>query len=211
MKFIIHFVLLLFIYGNGFSQNVVVSAAKVNVLYAGADNPFEYAVNNMNCKNYQLSSNNGAIKCNDSCHCSINPINVGTTVIYIKDKKGKLIDSSIYRTKSLPDPTFHFAYEERYGSGYRWKQSYGVFLTTLSDFDFDVQFIIKQFDILKIKADSIGIIEKKITNIGAYYSEEAKELIKSAKLNDVFYYENIIVVEPNGKERKIAGTAFKYY
>ena len=206
MKFSIHLVLQFVVYSNCFSQNVVVSSAKVNVLYAGADNPFEYAVNNMNCKNYQLTSNNGAIKCNDSCHCTINPINVGTTVIYIKDKKGKLIDSSVYRTKPLPNPTFDVGNWNHFG--FNWRKSIGAFLT-LKDFDFDVKFVIKQFDILKSKKDSIDIIETKISNIGAYYSEDALRLINSAKPNDVFYYENIIVIEPNGNERRIPGIAFR--
>lgn len=96
--------LLLFICNNSFSQNVVVSATKMNVLYADVDNPFSFAVNNSDCTNFQLSSNNGIIKCNDSCHCTINPIEIKPTIIYIKDKDGKLVDSSEYRTKGLPIP-----------------------------------------------------------------------------------------------------------
>jgi hypothetical protein len=205
MKFSIHLVLLLFAYSNCLSQNVVVSAAKVNVLYADVDNPFEYAVNDMNCKNYQLTSNNGAIKCNDSCHCSINPINVGTTIIYIKDKKGKLIDSSIYRTKPLPDPKFEIIYPIhcRHGFIVRFRDSV---LLEMKDFDFDTKFITKEFTISQERNDTIIASYR---NIGNKISGEVKKIYGSGKLNDIFYIENIIVIQPNGRERKIAGIAFK--
>ena len=169
MKFSIHLVLLFVVYSNCFSQNVVVSSAKVNVLYADVENPFEYAVNNMNCKNYQLTSNNGTIICNDSCHCSINPINVGTTIIYIKDKKGKLIDSSVYRTKDLPDPVLYYSFGHRYST--------------------------RNFKIFK--------------GLQLTANEQTKQLIESLKYGEAVYIENVIVIQPNCRERKIAGIAFK--
>lgn len=198
--------IVLFVYNNCLSQNIVASATKMNVLYIDVDNPFTFAVNNKDCKDFQLSSNNGIITCDDSCHCSINPIKIGTTIIYIKDKKGELIDSSVYRTKDLPDPFFNAGYGNH--NGYYWKRSKGAYLTD-GDFSLGLHFTIKQFDIVKSKNDSMDVIEKIVTNIGPYYSEEALKLINSAKPKDVYYFENIIVIQPNGRERKIAGLAFR--
>jgi len=205
MEFSIHLALLLFAYSNCFSQNIVASATKMNVFYAGIDNPFEYAVSTMYCKNYQLSSNNGAIRCNDSCHCFINPINVGTTIIYIKDKKGKLIDSSVFRTKSLPDLRFEIIYPIHCRSGFIVNFRDSVLLE-MKDFDFDIKFITKEFIITQKRNDTIIATYK---NISGKISEGVKKLYLSGKSGDIFYITNIIVVEPNGKERSIAGTAFK--
>ena len=83
--------------------------------------------------------------------------------------------------------------------------SIGV-VANVFNFDFDVKFIVKQFDILKYKNDTLL---GKVLNIGPYYSEETKKLIGSSKPHDIFYFENIIVVQPSGRERKISGIAFR--
>lgn len=200
--------LLLSIFNNSFSQNVAVSATKMNVLYADVDNPFSFAVNNKDCNDYQLSTNNGFIKCDSSCHCNINPIKLGkTTVIYIKDKAGKLIDSSLYRTNDLPDPNFEIIYTTGCRGPIITKLRDSVLLK-MNEFDFPYKpkFTTLEFTISQERKDSIIASYK---NMGAKVSPEVKKLYSSCKPGDIFYIDDIIISQPNGRKRQLPSTAFK--
>lgn len=210
MKINRHFLyglLLMFICNDSFSQNVAVSATKMNVLYADVDNPFSFAVNNKDCNDYQLSSNNGIIKCNDSCHCTINPITIKQTVIYIKDKTGKLIDSLAYRTKDLPNPIFEITNTSDCRGPIITKLRDSILLK-VSEFDFDYhpKFTTKEFTIIQIRNDATIASYQ---NTGDKVSDEVKKIYSSGKPGDVFIIKDIIVVQPSGRARKLSNVGFK--
>lgn len=189
------------------AQHAVVSAAKVNVLFAGIENPFTFAVNGKDCGNYIVETNNGTITYKDICKCTINPDSLGTTTIYIKTEKGKIIDSSDYRTIALPDPVIQVMTYSCRGPRYSLCDLNGAYLT-LSGFEFKIDslFSIKEFTVYKYHNDTL-IAQSK--NSGAFFSSETKYILCKSKLNDVIYFEDVIVIEPNKKERKISGIAFK--
>lgn len=200
----LHGLLLMFICNNSFSQNVAVSATKMNVLYADVDNPFSFAVNNKDCNDYQLSSNNGIIKCDSSCHCTINPIEIKPTIIYIKDKDGKLVDSSEYRTKGLPIPYLVRCEEDHLDLLLIIDYLHGFpTIVSSSEFNSAFPFYIKDFEISKHRNDSL-IQEMK--NIGTTYSVNIKKLIDLGLPGDIFYFNNVTVITPNGKQKIISGT-----
>jgi hypothetical protein len=206
MKFSIQFALLLFIFGKTYCQNVVVSATKMNVLYADVDNPFSFAINNTDCNDYQLSSNNGVIKCDSNCNCAINPIKFGKiTVIYIKDKTGKLIDSSEYRTKDLPDPVFEIDYTTGCRGPIVTKVRDSVLLK-MKDFNFNPKFTTMHFEVSLYRNDTLV---SSYLNVGDKISSEVKKIYSLENPGDILYIKDIIVVQPSGRARKLSNLGFK--
>ncbi|MFN8284477.1 MAG: GldM family protein [Chitinophagales bacterium] len=189
------------------AQHAVVSAVKVNVLFAGIENPFTFAVNGKDCSNYIVETNNGKISYKDNCKCTINPDSLGTTTIYLKAKNGKVIDSSNYRTIALPDPVISVT-SGSCGHYYYKFCNQNALKVYSKNFEYseEAQFSIKEFSVLKYHNDTLIASSR---NYGAVFSTKTKEILCKTTLNDVIYFEDIIVIEPNKKERKISGIAFK--
>ena len=197
---------------NTYSQKVIISSTKLNVLYLGIDNPLEYAINNYDCTNYTLSISDGnEIICDSTCRCIARVHSQGYVYVYVLDKnKNKIIDSIYYRTKMIPDPMVCFNYGQRYyypeGNSCLCKTIPCIQLGKVTYLDIDVTYTLVDFDFRFVYKNGKEIIYK---NKGTQIRSEIKDLIGKSKLGDGFYIENINVIGPDNYVRRINGFGCK--
>jgi len=179
-----------------FSQ-ILVSNVKMNIVYAGVDNPIEFLVNNIDKNKLVIKASCGELVrqltakyiwrlCNAHCHYVTFSIGVIKNNHYIK------IDSSDFRIFNVPIPSIQFGStpESRANShagNFPKHPKYGpqLFLDT---FDFDVRFKVHKFDVdITLKGDTV-----KFTNIGLEFNEIVKKEIEKLGLGDRICVSNIV-------------------
>ncbi|MFN8286418.1 MAG: GldM family protein [Chitinophagales bacterium] len=187
------------------SQQVTVSALKMNVLYTSIDNPIEVAAEKVPCNRIVVEISDGA-SCTpiegQQCAYKVNVSKPGKVSLTIKEKRKngqlKLLAEKVFRVKRLPDPTVYLSpsYNPHYGS---IKMPTGL-LVLLENFDFDEPFTVKHFDVLSCPNGEFKIIR----NDGPLFNKEVQKLIQEAKRGDVLLFDNIVVISADGMPRKLA-------
>ncbi len=83
----------LFCISTAFAQRAVVSADKMNVLYAGIENPVSIAAENHSCKDLVVEISHGTIskyEYDGPCGYAVKVNTPGRAIITVKNKKGKI-------------------------------------------------------------------------------------------------------------------------
>ena len=181
-----------------FSQNVAVALDKMNILYAGIDNPVTIAVANRPAKSLIVKTTNGTITGQNGAYI-YRGNTMGTAEISVYLKKGnKLVrqGSSFFRVKNIPPPVF------KIGSGKSAvskaeiaNQNY--VRAELENFDFDIRFTIDSFSVYFIPSDTC--ICALIKNIGNKINDTLKTALQKLKPNDQLVFKNIYAKHPNGE------------
>lgn len=190
-----------------YAQKAVVSADKMNVVYIGVDNPISYAVTGYKESEIAISCTSGNLTRVASgkfiYRCTYMPNNgmVAFKILGVKSGKTKLLDSIIYRVKRVPDPRvkyycFHKSSESCFSDLYR-----NGLRVELENFDFDVDFIVTDFDI------EINLVTankfSKFHNNGSYLSTEVKNFLREVKPGDKISITNVGVSGPDSLKRII--------
>jgi hypothetical protein len=172
-----------------FAQNFVVEAELMNVFYAGIDNPFHLAVENVPSEDLEVKTLEGTIRKvkPDSNAFIINTKKKGKIILDIY-QKGEKIEEKVYRVKRIPDP-YPFiipARRSQIGSG-NFKSATGL-RAYFENFDFDAKCPIVSFDFtyLAHRANPIRLV-----NIGGDFSPEILGYVKKSKPRDTFYFDDI--------------------
>jgi antitoxin component YwqK of YwqJK toxin-antitoxin module len=197
----IFFVVFLLFVSNAFSQQAVVSADKMNVLYIGIDNPISIAVENYSCKDLKVENSQGYIIRSESNPCSYNVkvTKPGKTFITVKDKKGKVISEHVFRAKHAPSPIAKIAgISEGVISKTKLLAQKGI-TTDLENFDFDFRYFVRQYTIATCSNNTIHTEHVG----GPLFSDKVYQLIKNANDGDVIIFDDISAGCPGCTTRKL--------
>jgi gliding motility-associated protein GldM len=189
----------------------VVSADKMNVFYIGVDNPITCTISGIRSDaiSTSISGGGGSAKPNGAGKFDVRVTSPGKATVNLsaKDKDGKAVNGAKeFRVKYIPDPipTLGGKNGGVMGTG-EFKAQLGM-IAELKDFDFDAKFRVDGFEMtLSQKGQDLQVC----SNSGAKFSGSCSALQQQAKVNSVYYFDNIKATGPDGRTRNLGTIAFK--
>ncbi|HZK95568.1 MAG TPA: gliding motility protein GldM [Prolixibacteraceae bacterium] len=188
--------------------SMTVSPTKMNVFYAGLDNPVSVSVPGIAPSNVKVSITNGSIQQGAEGYI-VRPDKIGVnSVISVSatiDGTTKVIGSTPFRVKRVPDPVASVAGKiEGVITKNELLAQQGV-LAKIPDFDFQMNFTVTSFVVSTSKA---GFVVDKATK-GNRFSQEQTDLMKGLNPGGRLYIESIVVKGDDGSVRNLPALSFK--
>ena len=193
-------------------SSLTVSADKMNVFYIGVDNPISISAAGVNSNSMKVSAGGGGgatIKKINSSQYMVKvskPAPLGKECEIRVSAEG-LNKKALFRVKRIPDPVAKLGKSSSGAMGNGEFKAQGGVLAILENFDFDARCAIDGFIVTRQakRADPVDV-----TNRGAKYSGEARNLIQRAKPGDTYYFDNVKARCPGDPAgRKINSMVFK--
>lgn len=187
-----------------------VSPDKMNVFYIGVDNPVTITAAGVAPSDLSPTMSGGSLTKASGAGQYIVRVKGGNEATVSVGAKingnNQNMGSFKFRVKRVPDPVAFFA--GRKGddkiSRAELKVTPGV-LAKLENFDFDLKFDVKSFDISMSVGGSIAIASSSSNRI----TPEQLNLLNNAKPGSKVYIENVKAMGPDGTMRKIPGVNLK--
>lgn len=179
-------------------SQIVVANEKMNIVYAGVDNPIEFLANNIDKSKLVVKASCGELTRTSTAKftwriCNQNCSYVSFSIGVLKNNKFSLLGTSDYRIKKIPTPTINFGSTPEYranshGGNIIKHPQLGPRLS-LDDFDFDVTFKVQEFDveICKQSGDTL-----RFKNIGIEFNKNVKKEIEKLNVGDKICVSNIM-------------------
>ena len=188
--------------------SMTVSPTKMNVFYAGLDNPVSISVPGISPSNVKATITNGSIQPGADGY-NVRPDKVGVistiSVSALIDGALKQIGTTNFRVKRVPDPVASVAGKvEGLISKNELLAQTGV-LAKIPDFDFQMNFTVTSFVVSTQKS---GFIVDKATK-GNRFSQEQTDLMKGLNPGGRLYIESIVVKGDDGSTRNLPPISFK--
>ena len=189
---------------------MTVSASKMNVFYAGVDNPVSISVPGFGNTQITPSISAGTIRRSGNEWVVNVPASVKTTVITvnINDKGTNMkMGSTEYRVKKVPSPTPTITNINSGNISSNAMIAAGAIIPQMpEDFEFDYNFQITSFEFIGTQRG--GDLFDKKTN-GNILTPEMKNFIKNARNGDKIWIENITAKSPDGITRKLSNISLQ--
>lgn len=180
-----------------------IAPTKMNVLYAGIENPVNIAVSGYESSEIEVSLTNGSIQGGNGSYIII-PRRPGNMLVSVW-ANGEVVKVASFRVKGIPNP---FAMLNRKTGGQITKEDLlkqEEIKIMLANFDFDVKFEAVGFEVSLTKDGYVTNVRSESDNI----SESQRELITKAAVGDRVIFENILAKGPDGNIRKISPMVFE--
>lgn len=183
-----------------------ISAKKMNVFYIGVDNPVSIDISGIPREKISPTISNGTIIADPSSNDWIVEVPTGSPDVVINIRatiNGELknMGSKKFRVKNMPNPIATIANKS---SGVLKKEimiAAGAILPKMpDDFDFDHYFVISSFTMSLQRGFKVYNLDSKNT----YLTKEMIGQIEKTNRGQSIVFENIIVRDPEGKEREIS-------
>ncbi|MGB4960309.1 MAG: GldM family protein [Saprospiraceae bacterium] len=130
-------------------RSVTISAAKMNVLYIGVDNPIEVSAAGVPSGQINVSMDGGDISRNGDGTFTAKVSQQGNATIYVKAPN--LNSNKIFRVKRIPDPTPLLGGKERGGDiGNGTFKAHEAVIPLLEGFDFDARCNLAGFTLTRV-------------------------------------------------------------
>lgn len=189
---------------------VVISPTKMNVFYAGVDNPVSLAAPGISPDAIEPQITNGKIRKMEDGSYIVNPGVVGkpcsiTVFANIQGQKREL-QTQTFRVKEVPDPV---AKVNGLRGGKIKKNvlvAAGQVDVDMDNFDFDMKFSVENFSIYTVID---GYVQEESKSNKAAFSDAQLKMINKLKRNQALTIENIVVKGPDGSTRKLQSLSFR--
>jgi gliding motility-associated protein GldM len=181
-----------------------ISASKMNVLYAGIENPVEIASAGIpdNQLAVKLKGSGSLRKVSSGYEYSVDADAIGQRVTFevTANQNGKVIPvgKQEFRIKRIKDPIAKVAGKNSGTITAIALRNQGFLFASLDDFEFDIKFAIVRFNVIKIGANR-DIVSAR--NVGADFNAEVKNLLGTLVPGNRVIFDNVVAKGPDGKER----------
>jgi len=184
----------------------VIAADKMNVFYAGIDNPITIAPGK-SWKNTQVLISEGTITGKGSSR-TVRVTKPGKVVISLINKKDT--SSFLFRVKSLPSPIFKIGSGKKRMATVEFKaQSYCR--ADMENFDYDFRAPIIAAHVIFLIPDAEGKVEILQGDINSNALDPIAPLMRQAKPGTSVIFKDIIVQYPDGSKREIASSTYMLF
>lgn len=178
--------------------NVVVSPAKMNVLYRGVLNPIDVSAAGIPDNKVQISVSNGVLN-REGGKYMINP-GEGTTceVNFVAEIHGEKrnMGKKIFRVKSVPTPVPEMdGIQGKTATRQQLLSSQGIRAIMPPDFDFDMKFGIKSFVVFA----PVGGYVMEEASSGQLFTDKQRQIMKGLQSGQRLSITEIKAVGPDGK------------
>ena len=189
--------------------SMTVSPTKMNVFYMGIDNPVSISVPGISANNLIPTITNGTIQKGPDGYL-VRPEKVGVesriTVNAMIDGQSKLIGSTPFRVKKVPDPLAYVAGKlDGTISKTELLAQQGVLARMPVDFDFEMKFTVQSFNLSTSRG---GFIVDKPAK-GNRFTQDQIDLMKGLNIGNRLYIESIVVKGDDGTTRTLPTISFK--
>lgn len=181
-----------------------IAASKMNVVYAGVENPIEIASAGIpdNHLTVKLRGSGSLKKVGTGYEYTVGGEAIGQKVTFevSANLSGNLvpIGTQEFRIKRIKDPIAKVAGKSAGTMTAVALRNQGFLFASLDDFDFDVKFAIVRFNLIKI-GSSREIVTAR--NNGADFNADVKNILATLVPGNSVMFDNIIAKGPDGKER----------
>ena len=187
---------------------VVVSPTKMNVFYAGVDNPVSVSAPGFTAENVRATVDNGVLIKNGKGYIA-RPKVVGKDANVLvegkMDGKWRPLKSVEFRVKPIPDPVAMVAGKNG-GSINKNLLAVQTGVDAVMDgFDFDLKFKIKSFT---VSTQVKGFTRDEKSN-SDYFTPAQVKLLKNLRRNQKVYIEDIKAAGPDGSIRNLPAISFR--
>ena len=192
--------------------SVTISPTKMNVFYMGVPNPVSISVPGVPSENLEVSISNGRIEKNGKDYIvrpkaeDINGRNTKVSVNANFDGQKRFMGSMDFRVKQVPDPEATIAEKS---SGVIRKEDLlaedGIF-AALKDFDFDLKFVVTQFDITFTGAGGYNNTWSSTSN---RFTNDQRDQFRQLAPGSIIYIDNIFAHGDDGTDRELSPISFK--
>ncbi|TKG91564.1 hypothetical protein EYV94_21300 [Puteibacter caeruleilacunae] len=187
-----------------------ISATKMNVLYAGVDNPIVISVPGVPAEKLMVQMSNGNYrKFGRSGEYIVRPRQAGRKVFITVSTeingKEERVGSKEFRVKRIPDPIALVA--NKRGGKIRKNQllaQSGVY-AELNDFYFDTKFSVVGFSVSAIRS---GYLVEEVSKSGRF-TKAQRELMCSLGLGNILFISNIKAIGPDRIPRSLSPIIFR--
>lgn len=192
-------------YTIGTPSGASVFLQKMNVLYIGVDNPMTISGGSVGAEKVRVSFSNGEINKSGGDNYVARPKTPGIANIVV-NADGKNYTFPM-RVKYLPNPAAFLGTKKSGNIGAAEFKAIGGILAKLEDSDFEAPYKVVSY---RFGAQGGPIqIYSDAENKGNRWSGQAAQLIARTGPGSVVFFDNIIVVGPDGKQRDIGSMTFK--
>jgi hypothetical protein len=186
-----------FLNAQSITNDAVVAAVKMNVLYRGLDNPIEIAVPGVKSDRVDAAISNGTIK-KMAYGWEVEPGEQPVSIISVFVDKKKVTEKT-FRVKNVPIPVAVFVGKNEGEILREMALSNQVIEVELKDFLWDLRFNIESF---KLDYINNGFVAE-LTATGNKLTKEMINAISSIKSGNKIIFKDIKAVGPDGKTREL--------
>ncbi len=189
------------------AKQVLISADKMNVLYVGVENPLTITAEGLSPEelNPQISgTGQGEIKKTGGNRFVVTVKEPGECLI---SQEKPIAFKKYFRIKRIPDPQAYLGKSTGGVMGTGEFRAQGGVLAILENFDFFAKCQTVSFDLYYVakKQDPVHV-----SNRGARFNSDSRNLINRAKPGDIYFFENIRAKCPgDGNSRTINTMVFR--
>jgi hypothetical protein len=210
-KAIITFLFTVFI--SHIHAQLIVANDKMNIVYAGVENPINFSLNGYDFRKLILTASCGTLSKKDNYLiwklCGANQCRYVKFSCYLKTKQKakRLLATTDFRIHYPPDPIF-IVTSGHHDPGKKILGNYGPLAQSIN-FEFDINFQVKSYDLEFIKQNGDTLL---IKNSSRAYTKEAIQEIKKLQAGDLIHFKNIIVFNDCEMiERKLKDDKYYYW
>jgi gliding motility-associated protein GldM len=194
------------------APSVTISPKKMNVFYRGLGNPVDVSVPSIAKENIRIEMTNGKISPSGNewlvYPTDLDEMGRKTKVSVYAKVSGveKLMGTMDFRVKKVPDPVAKIA---NLAGGNIRKEDLKLedgMLAVLEDFDFDLKFVITQFDVWITGAGGYTSNWKSPNN---RFTDEQKKQFNNLAIGSIIYFDNIKAKGDDGTDRPLDPISFK--
>lgn len=184
--------------------SLTVAPLKMNVIYIGLDNPVSITAPGIADEQIRPSITAGKLTKDGRIWEVRIDKKVPDNQVYISataDINGKTVSlgKTLFRVKRVPDPTAQIAGQTNGTIDRNTFLAAGAIIPNMKDFEFDIYFTVTSYTFATlINGDWIP---KNIT--GNRFTTEIDDLIRNARPNQKFFFENIVAKGPDGSVRTL--------
>ena len=187
-------------------RSVAVSADKMNVFYAGVDNPISISAAGIPSNKMQLRAEGVNLQKIRHGKYLAQPQKAGGIAKIIVSGGGLPSTTFEYRIKRIPNPSLRLGHHTGGAiSAAELKVHQGI-IPFLDNFDFKAKCKIIEFEMARVpRNDNVQVVMNK----GGTFSSKAQRIINRASRGDVFYFDQVRVKCPGDQAtRKVNGMVF---
>lgn len=181
-----------------------ISATRMNVVYAGIENPIEIASAGIpdNQLAVKLKGSGNLKKVNSGYEYTVDGDAIGQRVTFevTANQNGKVIPvgKQEFRIKRIKDPIAKVAGKTSGTITAVALRNQGFLFANLDDFEFDVKFAILRYNVIKIGTNRDIVTAR---NVGADFNTEVKNVLGTLVPGNRVIFDNVVAKGPDGKER----------
>lgn len=189
---------------------VVVAPTRMNVFYAGIDNPVAIAAPGIALEDIEARVTNGSIRKISDGNYVVNPKVAGKVCeVSVWGNVGaekRTLQSYRFRVKDVPDPVAKISGMRGGSIRKNLLVAAGQVEVVMENFDFDMKFTVQNFSVYSVID---GYVQEETRSNGASFSAAQLKLIQKLRRNQALTIENIVVKGADGTTRQLPPVSFK--